>query len=433
MPKPTSSRVVLFLQGPASPILRHVADRLEEAGVQVRRIVFCLGDAIFWSPRKADWYRDPDADLEAFLADYFERHGVTDVVMLGDGRPRHQIAIPVAGRHGVRVHIFEHGYVRPDLIVIEPDGMSSRSRFPQDPDSIRRLARSVQWPDTAERFPHSFALYAVYDLLFHIPNVALGWLVHPHYRTHGPVHPLVEYSGWILKLLTERRRKRIALQEMTRILAATGPVFLVPLQLPGDYQILRHAPVGDLFQITKAVIRSFLRYAPADAILVLKVHPLDNGLSGWKRVTAAAAGAHAERIHLIDGGDLDRLLELCSGVVTVNSTVGTAAIAAGRPLIALGGAIYDVPGLTHQGSLRGFWRQPSPPDPGLATDFIRSLVGSLHVRGGFVGRKAIEAGARGMAERILKEEDPLYGLGGPRRRHFRYADELQRDDMGELG
>ncbi|RWX75752.1 capsular biosynthesis protein [Neorhizobium lilium] len=423
------ARTFLFLQGPASPFLRLLADAIEARGPTIRKINFSVGDAVFWWPKKGDWFRNRREDWRDYLAQYISRHGVTDIVMLGDGRPQHAIAAEVGIEMGVRVHILEHGYLRPDWLTLEPDGMTAYSRFPREPDAIRALAAGRPPADSGRLFQSSFLTYALYDLAYHIPNVALGWLVHRHYRAHGPVHPAVEYAGWIGKALTLRRRRSRAQQAITGWSAFPAESrFLFPLQLPGDYQILRHAPGGDLFSIVDAVIQSFARHAAPEASLLFKVHPIDNGLSRWpQRIKAAAERCRVSaRVFIADGGDTDDLIRRSAGVVVVNSTVGLTALGQGKPVIALGSAIYDVPGLSFQGSLASFWTAPQLPDPQLFEDFNRALAATTQVRGGFIGRDALRVGVRNIAERLMEEEDRLpVTLRKPRNRPvFRYEREL---------
>lgn len=436
-------RTFLFLEGPASPIFGRIADRVVEHGHAVRHICFCLGDAVFWSVitgragrrapprRRSDWFRGRREAWPAHLADYCAREGVTDVVMLGDGRPVHAAAVEVAMARGIRIHVVEHGYLRPDWLTVEPDGMSGFSRFPRDPAEIRALAAGLPPVPTKTPWRSSFLVYATWDLAYHLPNVALGWLAHPHYRTHGPVHPLVEYGGWIGKALRRGRTRRRREAVSPRFLGGDAPLFLFPLQLSGDYQILLHAPGGDLYALVAATIASFARHAPAEARLLFKIHPLDNGLSRWPERIAGTAGAQgvAERVGIVDGGSLDEMIARAAGVVTVNSTVGTATLLAGKPLIALGNAIFDVPGLTHAGPLADFWRAPTPPDPDLVDAFCRLLVDRIQVRGGFVGGEAIEAGAMAVAERIVAP-DQAFGVERRRARRqiFRRAEELFGDE-----
>ncbi len=426
------TRTFLFLQGPASPFFQILADKLEKRGASVRRINFCLGDALFWRRKDGELYRGRKEDWPTHLSNVLQRENVTDLVMLGDGRDYHAAAVEAGQAAGIRIHIVEHGYLRPDWLTVEPDGMSAHSRFPQDPVGVRAFAADQPSPAKGSLFRSSFLTYALYDLAYHLPNVVFGPLVHPHYRTHGPVHPVIEYAGWVWKGLTASRRREQAEKAIAAVTAAAdgeaARFFLFPLQLPGDYQIRRHSPGGDLFRIVEATLQSFARNAPADTRLLFKVHPIDNGLSRWQqRIDDAAAQLGLRgRVHVADGGDTDRLIAASAGVVTVNSTVGLTALGLDRPVIALGAAIYDIPGLTAQGTLADFWTRPVPPDAELFDAFMRALAATTQVRGGFIGKEALETGAENVAERLMENEERLpASFRRPRNANvFRYGSEL---------
>jgi len=426
------ARTFLFLQGPASPFLRLLAEAVEKKGASVRHIGLCLGDMAFWWPRKGDFFTARANEWGMYLKSYIRDHDVTDIVMLGDGRFPHATAAEIGMEHGVRIHILEHGYLRPDWLTIEPDGMSAHSRFPREPVEIGRLAAGRPPVAPGGLYRSSFLTYALYDLAYHVPNVLLGWLVHPHYRTHGPVHPLVEYGGWIWKALTFSPRRRKAEKAIAACLSpdANGHAhfFLFPLQLPGDYQIRSQSPGGDLFKLVDAVIASFARHAPPESRLLFKVHPIDNGLSRWAARVGDAAErlGVADRMFVADGGSTDDLIGRSAGIVTVNSTVGLTALGLGKPVIALGSAIYDVPGLTFQDSLAAFWQRPTPPDAVLFDAFTRALAATTQVHGGFIGPEAIRAGVENVAERLLDTEERLpIAFRKPRgAANFRYGSEL---------
>ena len=95
------------------------------------------------------------------------------------------------------------------------------------------------------------------------------------------------------------------------------------------------------------------------------------------------------RLHYIDGGDLDSLAKDARGLVCVNSTSATLALANGTPVCTIGEAIYDMPGLTHQRHLDQFWSDPTPPEPGVYEAFRRVLVDRCLVRGGLASESAV--------------------------------------------
>ena len=116
--------------------------------------------------------------------------------------------------------------------------------------------------------------------------------------------------------------------------------------------------------LIEAVARSFAAAAPGDARLVVKNHPLDTGLDDHARFIGELERrlGLGGRIDYLETGDLAALLSHAQGVVTVNSTAGSAALAQRRPTMALGNPIYKLPGLTFHGPLDEFWREAPPPD-----------------------------------------------------------------------
>ena len=87
-------------------------------------------------------------------------------------------------------------------------------------------------------------------------------------------------------------------------------------------------------------------------MLVIKQHPLDDGLISWRRLVArlAAKSGLSGRVIYLEVGDLNDLIARTRGVVTVNSTSGTAwPLAIGAPVVVLGTAIYDIVGADASG------------------------------------------------------------------------------------
>ena len=387
--KGIADRKFILLQGPSSPFFAGLGAALCALGAEVARIGVSPGDRLFWRrssgrylPFRGDW-----SGFGAFLDEVIAREGATDLVMLGDGRPLHRQAVDAARRAGPEgpvPWIVEHGYLRPDLILAEPWGMGGRSAIPRLFDG----AEDVEAVAADPRFPASFARYAAFDVAFHGANLAGAWLRYPGYRPHAPDGPLREYAGWIGKLARAPATARARRAALERIDRHAGPLFLFPLQLPGDFQLQLDGTGEALEDILDRVIRSFARTAPQDAYLAVKIHPIDNGRRNWARMATDAAGTAAERVSCFAGGDLGALLARSDGVVTVNSTVGLTALRAGVPVLALGTAVYAGPGLAATGGLDGFWAAPQAPDAGRVARFSAFLRQNFHVPGGFDGPAA---------------------------------------------
>ncbi|MDF2233870.1 capsular biosynthesis protein [Albimonas sp. CAU 1670] len=395
-------RCALLLQGPSSPFFSHLGDALEARGARVLRLHLSPGDALFWRRGGGRSYRGSFDDWPRYVADFMAREGVTDLVLLGDNRPLHRPAVDRAKATGVRVHHVELGYVRPDWLTVEPDGGGAAAPFPTDWAAIEALAARGELPQERRLYRSSFAAYAAMDVAWNLTNLALSWATHPGYRRHQTWHPLAEYGGFLWKMLRARRDRTHAAAVWEAWAADDAPLFLFPLQLRTDFQIRAHGPDPDLRETAKAVVRSFALHAPPSARLLVKEHPMDNGLTPWRRLLRGVAARHGAeaRVEAIDGGDLSVLLGRAAGLVTVNSTVGLSALRRGVPVKLLGRAIFDREGLVDPQPLDAFWHAPRPPEPGRADTFLKALAWTSLVRGNFDGTGAAE-GAANLAERIL--------------------------------
>ncbi|KQS81023.1 capsular biosynthesis protein [Rhizobium sp. Leaf384] len=399
-PEP-SQRVFLFLEGPSSPLFMKIADRLEAMGHACLRVNLNIGDQIFWRRRGGHAFRGRPENWPRWIEDFLARHRVTDLVLLGEERPYHQFATAAAKRLSIEIYVVEMGYLRPDWLTLERDGMSTNSHFPEDPHHILKVGGGLPEPDWKRRYSQTFLAEAAYDLLYNLPNAFL-WFLYPHYRRHALYHPLVEYGGWVRKLLRETRRGREAAATIALLEQGQGPLFIFPLQLQTDFQLRAHSPYHDQQQAIREVLTSFSRAASPDARLVVKVHPLDNGLVPWAKsiVQEAKRLGIGSRVVFLDGGNLNALIRLAAGIVTINSTVGLHALQQRKPVKVLGVAMFDVERLTDHQSLDTFWQAPRPPDPDVCDAFFRLVAAAIQVRGNFYSKAGTDAGAEAIATRL---------------------------------
>jgi capsular polysaccharide export protein len=84
----------------------------------------------------------------------------------------------------------------------------------------------------------------------------------------------------------------------------------------------------------------------------------------------------------------------------VNSTVGLSALHHRRPVIALGTAIYSLPGLTWQGALDDFWLNAEQPDIGLYQAFLDYVVHHTQINGDLYTRTGMAMAIAGAVPRL---------------------------------
>jgi capsular polysaccharide export protein len=396
-----SGRAFLFLQGMATRFFERLGEALAARGHAVYRVNFNGGDRAFWRlPGAVDFCGRP-GEWPEFLDRLIVKNAISDIILFGDCRPLHRAAIRVAEGRMLRIHVVEEGYLRPDWITFEEGGVNGHSALPRDPDWYRERARSLPaWQDPPA-VPGSFRRRAAEDVLYTMASMAGMWRF-PHYATHRPYYQLVEYAGWLRRLALKARAERRAAAAIEGLLAGADPLFLFPLQLDCDYQVRVHSPFRAMHLAIEHVLASFARNAPQRARLVVKLHPLDSGLVDWAALTGhlAVEFGIADRIVILDGGDLAKLLARRPAVVTVNSTVGTLALASGLPVIALGKAVYDIAGLTFQGELAEFWRAPTPPDAALFDAFRRVLAARCLIPGSFFNETGLALAVGAAVDRL---------------------------------
>lgn len=391
-------RTFLFLQGPPGPLFRRLGHAMVERGISVHRINISGGDLRDWSDGAVN-FRGRFSDWPAFLDRYLRQHEVTDMLLFGDCRPYHISARGIAELRNVRTHVLEEGYLRPDWMTLEPEGVNARSTLSRDKRWFLQEAKRLPPEPRLPAITASFRRRAR-DSYWYYHSVFFGRLRYPHYRSHRPTPTILEALGWAWKFVSEKQRARQAATILHSL--ADKPKFVLPLQLSTDYQIRTHSLFPDMQSAATYAIESFAANAPAEVHLLLKSHPLDPSFFSWSKfVRRIARRLHVEdRTHFVDGGDLDEMLKSARGLVCVNSTSATLALARGMPVCTIGEALYDMPGLTHQEHLDTFWANPAPPEPGVYQAFRRVLVERSLVRGGLASESAVEILIHSILERL---------------------------------
>ena len=373
-------RHVLLLQGPAGPFFSRIANDLRSAGARVTKVNFNGGDWLFFRGPNAVAFRGRASQWPTWLEALIEARGITDLVVFGDMRPFHYTAIRIARSMGVCVGVFEEGYLRPDYVTFEREGVNGNSRMVRDPEFYRRAPIPVA-PDPIP-VGNTVLPCALWSTLYAIATTLL-WAAFPHYRHHRPInfvyHTAVQLRGAVRKLVNGWR-ERNALE--TLVEHHDGRYYVVPLQVHCDAQ-LQHSPYDDVTSFMDEVAASFAASAPPDSLLVFKHHPMDRAYRDYRGFVRTLSKKHGlvGRLRYVHDVHLPTLLRHALGAVVINSTVGLSAIHHQTPVKVMGTAIYDMAGLTHQGSLAQFWSQPDAVDPEIYQGFRAWLLYDNQING----------------------------------------------------
>ncbi|MBC7605280.1 MAG: capsular biosynthesis protein [Ramlibacter sp.] len=296
------------------------------------------------------------------------------IVLFGQARLYHKIAIERARAMDVPVVVMEEGYFRPGYVTMELGGVNAYST------TLDRF----QWIASVENnqplgYPTDLSRIHFQKMAWHASNHYIAMRqqssLYPQYVHHRDVDPETYARYWVRSWVRKVARRSGDRKVQRWLINSRQPYFFVPLQLEGDSQLTHHSGFAGNCQFIFEVLTSFKAHAPAGSLLVFRQHPHARGGPGhaaFIRGAAEGLGIGARVRHLVEG-DTPDLAEHALGTVVINSTVGLQTLERGAPLIALGEALYDRPGLTFQGPLDQFWSGRTRPDPSVARAFLAQL------------------------------------------------------------
>lgn len=376
----------LLLQGPMGPFFSRLADYLVEQGLQVCKVQFNGGDEFFYRRGDAIRYTLPAEEWVPWLRRLLLKERIDAIVLFGQARAMHRSAIQAARQMGVRVFVFEEGYIRPHYVTLEVGGVNGHTSLPREAEFYREAPHPhlVRPRDTRQRFSRM----AWYATAYSVATFALRGR-YPHHVYHRDLHPAREGLRWLRSGI---RKLRYAWAERHVLPELTGPTlskrwYLLALQVHNDAQLTEHSPYDDVQQVIAEVLASFAAHAPAMAELVIKHHPMDRAYRDYAPQIAEIAGQLGlqRRVRYVHDLHLPMLLKHARGVVTVNSTTGLQAMYHGTPVCVLGECLYAMPGLVHTGGLATFWRDPEPVEPALYKRFRAQVVKRTQLNASFYG------------------------------------------------
>lgn len=398
------------MQGPHGPFFGRLAKALSSAGQLVTRVGFNAGDRAFW-PRHLPYhpFTGTVADWPERLDALLSETGATDLVLYGDTRPIHATALQAARTKGLRLHVFEEGYLRPYWVTYERGGTNGHSALREIAADEMQARLGSGHPDRPMPPANWGAMQAhiFYGALYHFCAMTLN----SRYRKLAPHRgvSLSHEARLYLKLLALRLPHWLGRIHATRrILAGGHPYHLVLLQLAHDANFREHGPFSDMGAFLAEVITGFAQGAPDHHHLVFKAHPLEDGrypIRSEIRRLATQAGM-ANRVHFVGGGKLARLMDQASSAVTVNSTAAHQALWRGLPVKAFGEAVYTGRGFTSNQPLPQFFAAPEPPDPIAYRDFRRFLLATSQVPGSFYSIRGRRQVIRRIIDMIQADQSP---------------------------
>ncbi len=379
---------VLLLIGPIGTFFSRLCNYLESKNVQTYKIMFPYIEFGFKKYQTIK-FTNKIEHFEQFLVEVIKEKNIKHIFMYGNILIPHKIAIKTCKRlssEGINVstEIFELGYLRPNYITLEKNGVNFKSNLPKKRSFYEDLIYSKRLPIT--KYKMGIRFRKIWKGITFIQHALTNYRIAPyeHKLEPKPVYLYYQVLGLIRKYIysiTEYRLKRKIGRDKN--------YFLVVLQVSKDSQIIEGSEYKSVEEFIKYVINSFNYSNLKNTDLIFKHHPRDRGYNNYFKLIKnefKENNLNKEIIYMHDAKMATLLRNpKCKGTVMVNSSVGIQALFHNIPVKALGSAIYDIDGLTDQKSLDEYWENPSSPDRKLFNSFYNYILQKTQVNGNFDG------------------------------------------------
>ncbi|MBZ7982744.1 capsular biosynthesis protein [Campylobacter sp. RM12640] len=341
---------ILFLQGPLGPFFKRFSKYLNKNN-KIYKINFTAGDFIFY-PSKYN-YKGSLNNLKSYLDNFYKLNKITCIILFGDTRPIHEIAINLAKKLNIKIYVFEEGYLRPNYITCEMTGVNANSLMSKNKNDYKKLNT---YKENSKLFKSSFKIMAFYALMYYTFSIIFQ-VFYNNKNYHRPLN-IMELFRWFRHFY--RKAKYSILEKNVDNLAKkySKKYFLAVLQVHNDSQIKKHFKDKGMKKFIVKTIKSFAKNRTNNNVLIFKHHPLDIAYTDYSNIINELTKrlGISDKVFYIHRGNIPNLLKNAKGCICINSTVGMQALYHNCPTIVLGNAIYNIDGLVYKNDLDSFWQ-----------------------------------------------------------------------------
>ena len=370
-----NARSVLLLQGPVGPMFVRLANWLEKKGIKVHRVVFNGGDV--WDSRslaknQLTYFDKPSNSWPSTFQDLCFSHSVDVVILFGQHRPCHERIVKDAKKMGLEVVVVEEGYFRPGFATFELGGVNGHS------STLKRFIWQSLTKDTLDLPPDECKFHFLktcWHASMHYTLLYLQKSRFSEYKHHRETSLMTNFKYWFQSFKVKLQRSSVDHELFESIRNCKKQFFFLPLQHDGDAQITHYSSFKRIDVFIEKVINSFAKHGLSEDVLLIKQHPMSRGGVGHEKFIndLAIKLGIGHRVFCIWESHNPSVLDACKAVVLINSTMGFQALKRGKPVKALGQALFDLPGLASQQTLEEFWINPQVPDTEISHNFLLQL------------------------------------------------------------
>lgn len=381
-----SKRKVLLLQGPMGFFFKKFSYWLNIHGIKTYKVNFNGGDRFYFGKHKNIFdFNEPFTHYKFWINQIIKENGIDAIVCFGDCRPQHQVAKEVSLHLGVAFFAFEEGYIRPNYITFEQDGVNFYSKFIQNL-SLNKEIKPIPI-EPIQNTKNSYGFMVCCAIIYYAANLYYKKSF-PYYKHHRNLTTAQESFSWVWSLFKRTQYYFTEPLPFNKLIRQySKQYFVFALQVHNDSQILIHSELKSMEDYIEYVLQNFAIHAESHHHLVLKHHPMDRGYRNYKKLINELAQRYGivGRLHYFCDIHLPTLLKHSLGLVVVNSTTVLQALYHHIPVKVLGYAMYNLPRLTNQYSLDNFWKKPGVVDWHYFQYFRSHLIHYSQLNGSYYG------------------------------------------------
>jgi capsular polysaccharide export protein len=261
---------------------------------------------------------------------FTQEHRINLVIVQNDSWNYASIPLAVARKKNIKTLIFEDGFFRPDTIVLDRKGVNKNNSCPREKAyyesiAIDKSVYSIFLEKELLKGSGPLVNIPSYKSLSHVIKTCFDYLKHP------------------------RKTLRVILLafDLMFFLFGKKSFILLPLQVRSDSQIICHSSVNDMAEfidICLASIESYNKKNNRNISVVIKEHPKDTHINLLCKTRRQYRDVKS---YYLANFNTRRLIEQCSTIITINSTIGIEGLLYYKPVITLGNAFYNIEGLVH--------------------------------------------------------------------------------------
>lgn len=359
------NKKVLMLQGPTGYFFKRLSFFLKTFyKTEILKINFCGGDKFFFPDGYS--FNGTKKDYENFITKTLKDY---DAIMLfGEYREQHVIAKQIAKKLKKEIYVFEEGYIRPNYITLEKNGVNANSNL----INLKKFKTNKKDTFFLNNNKPSQTKIAFILYLYNFMNFCFSFEFsnYKHHRNFGIKEAFKFSKAWLRRRFFKNNDNKVVKEIINK------EFFFVPLQVSIDSQVLCNSNFEKMENFIKYVIE-----ISNGKTILFKDHPLEIE-ENYKDIINKYK---ANNIYFIRTGDINLITKNAKGIITINSTVGLNALFHYKPVFCLGKSFYVNNGLATNKNINDFILNTEKYNPNKETvdDFKNFILKETQIKGSF--------------------------------------------------